>query len=290
MISKYGIFCKAVELGNFTRAGDELGYSQSAISQAVKSMEQELGTTLLDRRKDGVVLTDDGQSYYPFIRNIWQAELALDGKHREMDGLEGSRIRIGAFTSITRRRLLPLMKEFKEQYPSVTFELLQGEYTSIERWIGEGAIDFGFTNLDAAPGYESRMLFREDMLALFPEDHSAGRGADITLTDIAREPFILLDEGEDYSVPLIAFEKAGLEPEIAYKVTDDYTILEMVRQGFGVSMTYPQVLEDGLADGLAILPIRNAPYRQIGIIWKNWETMPVAAKRFVDFISTSFRV
>ena len=67
MISKYGIFCKVVESGSFTRVAEQLGYSQSAVSQTVKSLEQELGTVLIDRRRDGMVLTSDGLRVYPAV-------------------------------------------------------------------------------------------------------------------------------------------------------------------------------------------------------------------------------
>ena len=78
MISRYGIFCRVVEQGSFTRAAEELGYSQSAVSQNVRALEQETGVTLLSRRKDGVQLTQDGQEFYPYIQSIFQAEQALE--------------------------------------------------------------------------------------------------------------------------------------------------------------------------------------------------------------------
>ena len=53
MISRYGIFCKVVELNSFTRAAELLGYSQSSVSQTVRVLEQEVGVTLIERRKDG---------------------------------------------------------------------------------------------------------------------------------------------------------------------------------------------------------------------------------------------
>lgn len=56
MKSRFYCFCKVVELGNFTRAAEQLGYSQSAVSQMVKTFESELGATLIERRKDGIAI------------------------------------------------------------------------------------------------------------------------------------------------------------------------------------------------------------------------------------------
>ena len=62
MLSRYGIFCKVIDTGSFTKAAEIAGYSQSAVSQTVKSIERELGSVLINRGKDGVSLTSDGES------------------------------------------------------------------------------------------------------------------------------------------------------------------------------------------------------------------------------------
>lgn len=241
MISRYGIFCRVVEQGSFTRAAEELGYSQSAVSQNVRALEQETGVTLLSRRKDGVQLTQDGQEFYPYIQSIFQAEQALERKRQETMGLQNSLIRIGTFTSVSRNLLPPMMKRFKEKYPDVRFVLRQGEYTSIPQWIRQGEIDFGFVNQDAVEGMKTRLLYEDHMLAVLPQGHRLEGKSSLTLQDISTEPLILLDEGE-HSVLLDAFHSAGLTPNLAYEVYDDYSILSMVRQGLGISVLYEKVV------------------------------------------------
>lgn len=125
MISKYGIFCKVIEMGSFTRVAEELGYSQSAVSQTIKAIEQEAGMTLIERKKDGIRLTADGAQYLPYMQAIYAAEQALAQKQGEMQGLYNSTIRIGTFTSVSRTLLPPLMKEFRTKYPTVNFILRQ---------------------------------------------------------------------------------------------------------------------------------------------------------------------
>ena len=159
MVSRYGIFCKVIENGNFTKVAKEVGYSQSAISQSIKALEQELGSILIDRKKEGITLTDDGKSFYPYIQAIFHAELSLKQKQQEMKGLEHSVIRIGTFTSVSRNILPQLMKSFKSLYPTVNFVLKQGEYTSIKKWILHGEIDFGFVNSDVVSGIIMEFLF-----------------------------------------------------------------------------------------------------------------------------------
>ena len=77
MLSKYDIFCKVVEHSGFTKAANAIQYSQSAVSQTVKNLEQELGLTLLTRGKEGIHLTADGEAIFPYIQAIANAEDAL---------------------------------------------------------------------------------------------------------------------------------------------------------------------------------------------------------------------
>lgn len=282
MNSKYDIFCKVIEMESFTKAADCLKYSQSAVSQMVKSLEQECGTILVNRKKDGVTLTQDGEQYFPYIQEIANAEAALEQKKQEMMGLKNSTIRIGTFTSVSRNILPGLMKQFKEQFPAVNFVLSQGEYTSIEKWIKEGSIDFGFINANAVSGIELSVLYQDEMMAVLPQTHPLVQKEQVTLKDLAKEPFILLDEGE-YSLPMEAFAKAGLMPDIEYKVYDDYSILAMVRKGLGVAMMYRMVVQ-GFEEGLSVKPIVDKTERKVAIGWKNWETMPLAAKRFIEYL------
>lgn len=282
MISRYGIFCRVVEQGSFTRAAELLGYSQSAVSQNVRALEQETGVTLLSRKKDGVQLTQDGREFYPYIQGIFQAEQALERKRQETMGLKNSLIRIGTFTSVSRNLLPPMMKRFKEKYPDVRFVLRQGEYTSIPQWIRQGEIDFGFVNQDAVDDLETRLLYEDHMLAVLPQGHRLEQKPCLTLRDISTEPLILLDEGE-HSVLLDAFHSAGLTPNLAYEVYDDYSILSMVRQGLGISVLYEKVVA-GFEQGLSLRPIQESPRRRVALSWLSWDTMPYAARRFAEFL------
>ena len=76
MISKYEILCRVVAHGSFTKAANDIQYSQSAVSQTVKGLEDELGLRLLTRGKEGVHLTEDGKTIFPYIQAIANAEEA----------------------------------------------------------------------------------------------------------------------------------------------------------------------------------------------------------------------
>ena len=286
MISRYGIFCKVIELASFSKVARKIGYSQSAVSQTIKSLEKELGVILIDRKKDGITLTSDGKEFLPYLEAIYSAECALEQKHKEITGLENSIIRLGTFTSVSRNILPQLMKQFKKIYPNVNFILKQGEYTSIQKWVQTNSVDFGFVNSNAVSGIDVEVLYEDEMLAVLPPNHPLAQNEIISLAQLAKEPCILLDEG-DYSVIMNAFQKLNLSPQIEYEVYDDYSILAMVRQGLGVSAMYGLVL-NGLEKGLQIRPIREKPTRPVALAWQNKNTMSLASRRFMEFIQKFF--
>lgn len=283
MLSKYDIFCKVVEHAGFTKAANAIQYSQSAVSQTVKNLEQELGLTLLTRGKEGIHLTADGEAIFPYIQAIANAEYALARRQREMQGLKGSVIRIGTFTSVSRTLLPGWMVEFKRDHPGVRFVLEQGEYTTISEWVKSGAVDFGFVNMDAEPELEGQLLYTDEMCAVLPMDHPLTEKQVVTLEDLSKEALILLDEGE-FNVAMRAFENTGNHPQIEYEVFDDYTIIAMVEKKLGVSIMYERVL-GGFNNRVTTRPIEEELSRRVGLVWNNWETMPIAARNFVDFIS-----
>lgn len=282
MISRYEVFCKVLAAGSFTRAAELLGYSQSAVSQMVHALEDELGTTLIIRGKGGIELTSDGRSYLPYLNGIFNAKEALLRKQREMQGLENREIKIGTFTSVSRNLLPQLMQEFKQLYPGVRFVLQQGEYTAIRQWVLAGSVDFGFVSAEAVSGLTVHELYHDAMLAVLPPGHPLAAETSVSLAQLADEAFILLDEGE-YSVPLAAFAQQGLKPKLEYTVYDDYSILAMIRQGLGVSVLYSMVLS-GFEQGLELRPVREPLERTVALAWRDWETLPLAARRFAEFI------
>ena len=93
-----------MNIKSFTRTAEKLGYSQSAVSQAVRALELETETVLIDRRKDGIALTPDGEQYLPYFQQIHQAEQNLKRKEEQerWKGLKNSVVRIGTFTSVSR--------------------------------------------------------------------------------------------------------------------------------------------------------------------------------------------
>lgn len=128
---------------------------------------------------------------------------------------------------------------------------------------------------------EYQELYYDEMFALVPQSHVLANYEVLSMKQIAKYPFIQLDEGE-YSLPIKTFQNLGLHVQIKHKVYDDFTILAMIRQNLGISILYQNALSD--YDDLCLIPIQENLFRHVGIAYNNYDTLSYAGKTFLDFI------
>jgi len=282
-MNRYRAFIKIIETGSITKAAEALGYTQSAVSQMVHSLEDELSTTLILRSRKGVTLTPDGEDLLPYINTLHNSHRELMEKKQEMQGLPKGNVRIGTFSSVSSNWLPGLMKDFKAKFPSVSFELQQGEYTSIAQWVKEGNVDFGFVNprADAVASLNVITLQQDEMLAVIPSNHPLACQERVSLQELIKEPFILLDEGQ-LSSPLEFFNRNNLQPNIQYRVYDDYTIMAMVEKGLGIAIL-PKLVISRVHYDIVSKEISPPIVRTIALAYKNKKILPIASRYFMDF-------
>lgn len=205
---------------------------------------------------------------------------AAQEKANEIKGLETGIVRMGTPASISAHWLPGLLRDFQARYPGVEFVIHQGDYTSIQEWIGTGAVDSGFVNLKAVSGMETLVLKEGAMLAVLPESHPLAERESIPLELLAREPFILLEEGRYYE-PLEAFRALGVTPNIKYTIHDDCAIMTMVEAGLGVSILAELILHRTNCR-LALRPTTPPVSRTVAIGYRDKRSLPIASKRFID--------
>ena len=248
----------------------------------ISSLEEELSIKLLYRSRVGVKLTLEGADLYPFIeRNILQYQ-AMQGKANEIKGLDTGVIRIGTISSITCHWMPQLIKEFQAIYPNVQFVLHQGDYSSIQEWIKVGAVDFGFITPPAVTGLQTITIKEGSMLAVLPANHKLAFQSTVNLHEIVNEPFILLEEGH-FSEPMEAFHAYNLEPNIKFRMHDDYAIMTMVEAGLGISILAELVLR---RTNYQIISRTVDPpiIRTLAIGYKDKNSLPIASKYFIEYL------
>lgn len=281
-MNRYLALQKIIELGNFTKASASLGYTQSSVSQMIASLEKELSLKLLNRSRAGIKLTIEGEELYPYIEKAIQQYRAIQEKADEIRGLETGIIRVGTISSVTCHWMPQLIRGFQKDYPNVQFLFHQGDYRLIPEWIRNGTVDFGFVTPSAANGLEIIPIKRGEMMAVLPVDHTLSSKAKVSLADLTKDPFILLEEGS-YNEPAAAFQAAGLTPNVRYTIHDDWSIMTMVEAGLGISILAELMLRRTNFNILC-LPIDPPIYRELAIGYKDRYSLPIASKYFIDHL------
>lgn len=286
-MNQYLALLRVLECNSFSDAARVMGYTQSAVSQMIKALEEELGVTLLLRSRTGVTLTREGELLLPYIRDVANAHRMLSEQAANFHGLQSGTIRIGTFTSVSSRLLPPVMKAFKEAHPNLRFELHQGVYSEIEEWVRTGVVDFGFTDASRVTPFVCEPVFRDTMLAVLPEGHPLGENIFVQVGQLKREPFILLDEGRGGG---IVHDMVAAHPEIdvQYHVADDYSILTMVENRLGIAIL-PELVLKNTNHRVIARQLQPQLRRTLGVIYPKREGLSTAARAFLRELRTALK-
>lgn len=276
---KIRAFVETVDSGSFTKAAKRLSCAQSGISRMISDLEREWGVTLMDRGRGGLSLTPEGETLLPYARMLCSAQDDLEARVSEIRGLSRGKIRIGTFSSVATHWLPNIIRMYRHDYPHVEYELLLGDYTEIEAWVREGRVDIGFTRFVPDMGLESEVLTRDRLMAVVPK--GSGRGV-FPLSELAKGPFILLEKGAKAEVSEL-FESNGLTPEVVFTTWDDYAVMSMVESGLAVSIL-PELILRRIPYNVSVLPLDVPAYRDICMVMRDRERLPLAAKRFLDYV------
>lgn len=282
-MKRYIALLRVLDMNSITKAADALGYTQSAVSQMVQSLEKELQVTLLTRSRNGIELTREGAQLLPNIQRTVNEYFALLERDKEVLGLKGGLIRIGTLSSYSSQWLPAIIKSFQKLYPDVRFRMKQGDYTSVPEYIRQGEVDFGFVNPDAETvrGLETIYIREGDHSAILPRGHRLAKQKEVTLEELAKEPYIQLETGA-LSEPIEAFHALGLEPDIELRMHDNFSVCTMVEAGIGVSVM-PNLALRKMNFDIVALPVVPMVKRKVALAMKNKEILPIASRRFQEF-------
>ena len=281
-IQKYMAFVETVESGSFTRAAQELDYSQSGISRMIHDLETEWGISLLERGHSGVRLTSDGLKLLPYAKRVCDEFQNLQTQADELKGLESGLIRIVTFSSVATHWLPNIIKKFQEDYPNIDYELLLGDYTEIESWITEGRVDCGFLRLPTLPEFETIFLEDDQLMAVLPEHHPLAGCSKFPVRALCDDPFMLLEKGAKAEISEI-FERCGITPNVHFTTWDDYAIMSMVESGLGISIL-PKLILQRIPYRIVTKELEVSACRKIGLAFRDRKGMSLAVKRFLDYL------
>jgi DNA-binding transcriptional LysR family regulator len=284
-LSQLRILVAIADLGNFSEAALRLGISQSAVSHAMASLEEQLGVVLLSRGRHGATLTPVGTRVLHHAQEMLRI-LDLIGREANLSkGLQGGQVRIASFRSAATHLLPSVIAEFHKRYPGISVAIT--EYRGdegVEQALREGRTDIGLTCMPTPPEFESWELVQDEYIALFPPD--ADVPETIAWADLTRYPLIFPPSNDHCSL-LIRGHLARLDQSVraAYEIMEDSTIVSMVSQGLGATII-ARLAAEPLPPEIQVRALPVPLKRPIRVVILAEALQPPAVYAFLDALKT----
>ena len=255
-------FMRVAELQSFTKAAEELGYSQSTVTVQIKQLEQELDVLLFERIGKNVRLTEQGRTFWHQAREILHGVEQLESSMKGEQQAKGF-LRIGTVDSLCSNRLPAVLLEFHRHCPQVEVVVRTGSNEMLFDMVLKNEVDMVYF-LDARQYRDEwvKVLEKEEM-AFFvaAADHPLTRQGEVSLTEVLAQPLLLTEKGMSYRRSLEA-EAAmeGLELRPALEMANPDVLVNLVAHSDGVAYFPGFIVENRIREGkLAVIPCDAKP-------------------------------
>lgn len=287
----YRVFKTVAETGNISAAAQNLYISQSAVSQSVKQLEQQLQVRLFARTARGVHLTADGRLLYDYISKAIDLIAAGEEKLSKARTLELGHLAIGASDTLTRRYLLPYLKSFHTAYPAVELEVRNGTSQGVLDLLHGGRVDVAFASQKPDPAvFESRRCFETHLVFVAAPDYPCAFDRTYTLPELAQMPLILLDHKASSRRYLERiFLEQGVDLRPAFELGTHDLQIALARIGLGVAIVTEEFSQSALERGIIrkLTLSREIPPRSVELCTLRGVEPTAAARRFMELLQLS---
>ena len=269
--------------GTFGRAAERLGYTQSAVSQQIASLERLLGERVFDRPGGPrpVELTPFGTHLLELGRGVLDH---LDRVGHDLDRFrtgDAGRLRVGTFQSISNTVLPQLIGAMRKELPNLEIVAFESDYDEVlnER-LAAGELDLSFVVGDTGGDFDTRHLLNDPFRLLArPGQFPVGP---VQISAIGDEPLVGQHQNSCQLINEAGLRSAGVEPSYVFRTNDNGTVAAMVRAGMGVAVL-PLLCVEPEDPRVSLHPLEpEFPGREISIAWRRGHTLSPAAERFIE--------
>ena len=194
-----------------------------------------LGITIFVRHHaKGVTLTQAGQRLISGARLLLKHAEEFSKTAEALSDVERGEITVGCFPTLAARFMPSLIQAFSERYPMIALHLEEGDQDQLMRDLAQGRIEMAISYSDSVQaGFDTKLLLPLSPVVMLPADHRLARAADVSLTELEKEPLIVYGKG-NYVLPL--FDALGLQPNLALRLRSFELIRGLVARGHGYAV------------------------------------------------------
>ena len=257
--------------GSFSAAAEALSFTQSAVSQHVAALEREAGALLVERRRDGVRLTDAGRVLLEHADAILARIECAEEELAALAGLRGGRVRLISFQSGGATLAPRAVAAFRERHPHVELAILQAEPDEAGERLRSGEADLALVyDHETTPGLLSDELHLTHLLddrydAILPAGHALAERSRLSLSDLSAEPWVVSSGASGCRrIAERVCRDAGFEPNMAFETDETLAAQALVAAGVGVTMM-PRLALTTVHPGVVARRLANPPVRRIWV-------------------------
>jgi len=273
--------------GSFGRAAERLGYTQSAISQQIATLERIVGLRLIERPGGPrpISLTEAGRILLRHAEAIQARLLAAKADMAALEAGDAGRLRVGTFQSVGAKIIPTLLRRFSESHPQVEVLLSESQDESeLLQMIERGELDLTFWTLPVAPGpYETVELLTDPYVLVVPAGSPlSSLKRTPTLKEIALQPLIGFNRCSAMDQVESHLASTGRAPNIVFRSDNNGTVQGLVGAGVGLTIA-PRLTVDEDDPSVAVIDLHGRiPARVIGLVWHRDRHRSPAAEAFVE--------
>lgn len=238
-------FAALPNFATLSAAAAHLHISESALSQAITSLEKTVGEQLCVRRKArGLTLTPTGQQFAKHARQIIADTRELVLGAQQGDELRGP-VKLGCYSSFATSVVPELLEGFPKRHPGVQIEIMVGTNEELLSALEAGRLDVALMYDVSLPiGYRRRKIYATELEVHLHPDHPLANARAVDLADVADDPYIQYDATPGIGNVADAFSARGLEPKIVARVPQISLVEALVGRGvgYGLLMSRPNTL------------------------------------------------
>ncbi|OMT74276.1 LysR family transcriptional regulator [Burkholderia pseudomallei] len=273
------VFIEVARLKSFSRAGDEIGLTQSAVSRSVRELEGEIGLKLIDRTTRDVQLTDVGTNLIASVsRLLGDLDDALR-EIREIGEQRRGRVIVAASPTIACRLMPRVVAACERRFPFVTLGLRDDVQSDVLRKVKSGEVDFGVVIGPLATSeLISEPLMTDSFCLVARADHPLAARDRVPWTALAGEPLVLLDYASG-SRPLIdaALAAHRVAAGVVQELGHSATVFGLVEAGVGVSVLPWLSLPLPAGSSLVARPLAPRAERTVELVRRRDRSLSPAA-------------
>ena len=281
-MNKHNVIKTVYEMKSISCAANKLNYTQSAVSQIIKGFEKEVGVKIFKRSKSGVELMPNAEEIMKCIIEICDLEEKINNISDNLTSLDTGYIRIGTIQSIAYNWLPEILDRFSKDYPNISFDIIVDKFDELVKKVKSNQLDIIFVSEYSVPDMNFVKLYIDELVLITPVKHKLSSQITVPISKLKDEKFILSADGLSYETGII-FNRNGIDPEIKYKVNEDFTVIKLVESGFGVAIL-PKLLLENTPFNVSIRNFSEHYNRVLGVAYsKDIELTPVV-EIFINYV------